>query len=123
MFEGVDELIAQQIILNEYFMKAMDAVCDKKIKISDIVAHQLALAITEVSQLRIGIQRLRMTIPNGWHIAWLGMDDGMYTCQLRRHDDLDYKSDISFVSRRAYTMDGAYEEAVDVILKEYGELK
>jgi len=59
-------------------------------------------------------------IPNGWHISWFGMDDGKYTCQIKRHDDdLDYISDISFSSSRGYTMLEAYTAALKPILDAY----
>lgn len=61
-------------------------------------------------------------LPNGWHISWLGLEDGKFTCQITRHDsDLDYRSDISFVSCREYTMQEAYNAAIDTVLNEYNK--
>ncbi len=63
-----------------------------------------------------------LTIPSGWHVSWLGRDDGSWLCQIQRHDnDLDYISDITFVSRKGGTMVEAINESVSVILKEYAE--
>ncbi len=60
-------------------------------------------------------------LPKGWHVSWMGEDDGAFLCQIKRHDDdLDYLGDISFVSTKSLkSLRESYNEAVDIILKEY----
>lgn len=40
-------------------------------------------------------------IPNGWHVSWMGYDNGKFLCQITRHDvdENTPENEITFISR------------------------
>lgn len=60
----------------------------------------------------------RGDVPFGWHVSWMGYEEGGFLCQMKQHDVDEHtpENEITFVSRKSLrSCDEAFQECLSTI--------